>query len=230
LKLVGASLSSYLTLLADELQALRWARTEWHVNMISMSFGYHKTGAPDTVKQEIEKCFKDNIIVFASASNDGANMPRTYPGKYNRVLCIHSATGLGSCSSFNPTAESSETRKDNFSVLGDGIRSSWPIRREGDSKHRHMSGTSFATPVAVSIAAFAIGYIRMKLSDLEWNTDPMSPDGVRTIFYEMSKGNRKEGYDLVFPTRFFNSLRAPMVRETLIDALGGYTSSKKPTA
>ncbi|RYP40845.1 hypothetical protein DL768_010566 [Monosporascus sp. mg162] len=50
-------------------------------------------GALDTVKQEIEKCFKDNINVFASASNDGTNMPRTHPGKYNRVLCIHSATG-----------------------------------------------------------------------------------------------------------------------------------------
>ena len=92
--------------------------------MISMSFGYHKTGAPNTVKQEIEKCFKDDIIVFASASNDSANMPRTYPGKYTQVLYIHSATGLGSYSSFNPTAESSKTQNSNFCVLGDGIKSS----------------------------------------------------------------------------------------------------------
>ncbi len=155
-----------------------------------MSFGYHQTGVPDTVKQEIEECFKADIIVFASASNDGANRPRTYPGKYNRVLCIHSATGLGTCSSFNPTAEPSKTRKDNFTVLGEGIKSSWPIGKEGDTTHKHMSGTSFATPVAVSIAAFAIGYIRMQLKDIKWNTDPMSPDGMRTIFYEMSKGNR----------------------------------------
>lgn len=191
--------------------------------MISMSFGYYKTGGPDKVKQEVDKCLKDNIIVFSSASNDGANMPRTYPGKYDRVLCIHSATGLGSCSEFNPTAEPTEMGKDNFAVLGEGIKSSWPMRREGDVGYKRMSGTSFATPVAVSIAAFAIGYIRMNLGDFGWNTDPMSPGGVRNIFSVISEGNRKEGYDLVYPQRFFKAYDPNQIREKIKDALGGYT-------
>jgi hypothetical protein len=191
--------------------------------MISMSFGYHRTSGLDTVKQEVEKCLNDNIIVFPSASNEGANMPRTYPGKYDRVLCIHSATGHGSCSDFNPTAEPRETGKNNFTVLGDGIKSCWPMQSRGDVGYKRKSGTSYATPVAVSIAAFTIGYIRMHLRDLGWNTDPMSPEGMRTIFDMMSKENRKEGYDLIYPKRFFKTKEPSLIREMLKQELGGYS-------
>ena len=193
--------------------------------MICMSFGYHKVVGEDLVKREIDNCLDNDgnkIAVFASASNDGANMPRTYPGSYDRVLCIHSATGLGAPSAFNPSALSRDLKKDNFCVLGDSVKSTWPSSPENRSTYRYMSGTSFATPVAVAIAAFAIGYIRVHLRDFGWNTDPQSPEGVRALFNLMAKDNKRDKYDMVFPTAFFNKFDQETIRMKLVLELGGY--------
>lgn len=50
-------------------QALKHARTEWKVDMISLSFGFDE---PDTDEhREIQNCITEKIIIFSSASNDG---------------------------------------------------------------------------------------------------------------------------------------------------------------
>lgn len=207
------------------MQALKWAREEWKVDMISMSFGFQEPGGEDLVKTEVENCLNNKISVFASASNDGDDAERTYPAKYERVICVHSTSGLGNPSDFNPTADTGKNM-DNFAVLGEGIKSAWPVcLGEGTGKQR-MSGTSFATPVAVSIAAFWIGYIRTRkqLKGLGWNKKPQSPEGVKAIFNMLSEGpdNKSDGYDLISTRKFVTRNRESLICEMLMQRLGAY--------
>ncbi|KAF1954306.1 hypothetical protein CC80DRAFT_395143, partial [Byssothecium circinans] len=172
------------------------------VDMISLSFGFRISSNPDLVQEEIEACLEAGIIVFASASNDAGNKPRTYPGDYDGVLCIHSATGAGNASSFNPSPVS---RVDNFSFVGDCVKSYWPMDRLGfgndEEGQKYLSGTSIATPVAVSVAVFMINYIRKEFPEYHWNIKPWSPNGIRKIFALVA--HEREGYDWVSPEWFF---------------------------
>ncbi|CAI6331913.1 unnamed protein product [Periconia digitata] len=182
-------------------EGLRHAREVWKVDMISLSFGFRICDNPDLVQQEIEACLKGGIVVFASASNDAGNKPRTYPGDYDGVLCIHSATGEGNKSSFNP---SPVHRRDNFSFVGDCMKSFWPNHRldyDDNQGQKYLSGTSIATPVAVSVAVFMINYIRKEFPQHCWNINPLSPEGTRKIFALMA--HEREGYDWVSPDWFF---------------------------
>ncbi|KAM4059852.1 subtilase family protein [Hirsutella rhossiliensis] len=129
--------------------AIDYARTKWKVNMMSLSFGFEKP--VERIKVELDKCICDSIIIFAAASNDCANSPATYPAAHGQILSIHSASA-GKRHNCVRSAKDVE-----FVTVGECLESSWPSR-DGQVK-KYMSGTSFATPVAVSIAAFMLGYI-----------------------------------------------------------------------
>jgi hypothetical protein len=188
--------------------------------MISLSLGFRESSSHDRVQQEIEACLEAGIVVFASASNDAGNKPRTYPGDYDDVLCIHSATGEGNKSHFSP---SPEDRKDNFSFVGDCINSCWPLSKENydeKSGQKYLSGTSIATPVAVSIAAFMVAYIRRKLPDYHWNIMPCSPKGMQKILTMMA--HDRDGYDWVSPEWFFAKYTEEQIEANLKKKLRGY--------
>lgn len=187
-----------------------------------MSLGYQKPYAADPVRVEVERCFKEDITIFASASNEGANAPRTCPAGYEEVLCIYSTTPLGNPSAFNPTA-SRHKGGPHFCVLGEEINSYWP---EPDRRTRRMSGTSYATPVAVCIAVFMIRYIQTHLGDVEWNITPVSPQGIKALFLEIANGNHNGAYDIVSPMHIFSNFNNPghlaAVRARLMEALLGF--------
>lgn len=217
--------------MADRKQALKYLQTEWEVDIISLSFGYNEPGVPDEVGREIEKCLDRKIPVFASASNDGGYTPRTYPGNYPGVICIHSSTADGKRSTFSPNPEMD---KDNFMVNGECIESWWPSsvaigQSKASRQSNHLSGTSFATPIAVSIAAFMIGYIRKHFPRHTWNIDPMSPEGMRRIFRQMR--HLADGYDLVSPQWFFREFGGEQIRANLAHhrkGLGGENLLTQP--
>lgn len=171
--------------------------------MISLSFGFHK---PDTDEnREIQNCIKDGIIVFSSASNDGGEGSRTYPAAYDRVICIHSATPQGIVTPSNPSAN---PHKSNFSTVGEMVKSYWhlPKFEEGQNKGKsygfsYESGTSMATPVAVSIAAFMIGYLRKYADGHRWGIDPWTQTGMQAIFEKMKED--RGGYEWISLQRYF---------------------------
>ncbi|KAI1110422.1 peptidase S8/S53 domain-containing protein [Nemania sp. NC0429] len=178
-------------------EALKFARTEWRVHMITLSFGFDSVRSPDTMGDEIRQYLHDGIMVFASASNDGGEGSRTYPAKYSGVICAHSATWRGSKAERNPGLEEGH----NFSFVGEHVRPIWPAKNSRDeSRMKYKSGTSYAAPVAVSVAAFMIGYIRKKMPDHPWVIKPWSPEGISTIFRMMAV--KIDGYDWVSPTRY----------------------------
>lgn len=151
--------------------------------------------------QAVQDCVAENILVFASASNDGGEGPRTYPAMYPQVICAHTTDYLGNSSRFNPDPLE---REDNFSFVGEHVRPAWSLDNTAESNHQdaeYVSGTSFATPVAVSIAIFMLGYIHKEMKQIDWQIQPKSPQGITKIFRMLAK--QRGDYDWVSPTRYF---------------------------
>lgn len=148
------------------LQAIHYAVHSWEVDIISMSFGWpNQVEGYQKVEDAILDASRKGILMFAAASNDGGNKLRAFPARHDEVICVHSTDGRGNPSGFNPTPEKNHH---NFSTLGENIDSVWPLKltKQSDiNAPTRKSGTSFATPVAVSIAAAMIELVRRELPD-----------------------------------------------------------------
>lgn len=169
--------------------------------MISLSFGFHRGIL--SIQKAIDKAVSpdSNVIFLAAASNDASNTPRAYPASHDRVICVHSADGLGNRSKFNPTAVEGT---DNFCVVGEDIKGAWPSGQTQYQGMRRMSGTSFATPVGVAVAAFMLDFVEKNVPEhSEWLTPLRSYRGVRAIFNSLSQG-RDGAYRLVNPLYGFS--------------------------
>ena len=160
--------------------------------MISLSWGLGIKRSRD-IADEIDEAVKANILIFAAANNDGGHTGRLYPANHGHgVFCVHSATGEGNSATYNPTPV---PREDNFCFVGDCIQSCWPSSTESNS-HRYMSGTSIATPVAVTVAAFMIGFIRKNmLKHVDWCVMPETFLGMCRLFRMMAEF--RDNYDWV---------------------------------
>lgn len=176
-------------------QAIRVANEEWDVDFISMSFGF--AGGAIAIHQEIDKALIRGKTVFAAASNDGANTGRAYPAKHANVICVHSTDGQGNPSSFNPTALVGDN---NFCFVGEHVSAAWPSSSlDKPLETKYQSGTSFATPVAVAVAALMVGVVsKAHPEHIGWRVGLKSPAGIAAIFRSMSE-RRSGDYDVVNP-------------------------------
>lgn len=117
-----------------------------------MSFGlnYWDTKIAEAIGRAQER--KPNeAILFAAASNSGLHTPRTFPASDPRVIGVHSLDGLGyDTGSLNPSAHD---QHDKFGTLGLGIKMLW------DDQVMYKSGSSYATPTAVAIAANVMDWL-----------------------------------------------------------------------
>lgn len=135
------------------LKALDYASESWDVDIITMSFGFPR-GVKE-IDEKITRATQKNILVFAAASNDGRNSSRMYPASNPSVFAIHSTNGKGIKSDFNPPPEMDQ----NLSILGEYVESAWRTSEESSGCTRRLSGTSFATPIAVCLSAFLLAYV-----------------------------------------------------------------------
>ncbi|CAG9990475.1 unnamed protein product [Clonostachys byssicola] len=181
-------------------RAINWA-TEKKVNIISMSFGLDCRDSD--IDQAIHAAVNANISIFAAASNDGGNKPRVYPSSRSHgVLCIHASDGLGNDGGISPTPQ---RRKDNFSTLGIGI----PSKCKGIPTH--ISGTSYATPIAAAFAADVLEFARHKCDLSEHETKVLCHfDGVSKILRLMveQEVETRGGYDYVMPFHLWTTNRS----------------------
>jgi len=194
-------------------QAIRVANEEWDVDIISMSFGFPR--GFHTIHDEIQKAINRGKTVFAAASNDGGNADRAYPARQRDVICVHSTDGHGNPSLFNPTALD---RTNNFCVVGENIKAGWPSPtpdKLGGTKY--MSGTSFATPVAIAIAALMVGLVSEKKPEhTRWVVPLKSPPGIEAIFQAISE-QRSGKYDVVNPVKAFGGNTELEWQQLLLD-------------
>lgn len=172
--------------------------------MISLSFAIEAVDdnqAIQPIVDEINSCLHSGIPVFAAASNDGGSSKRAFPAEQKDVLCIHAGSHDKISDPMNPV---DEVGKDNFLFLGCDVLSSWSgcnadgsVRKRGKA---YRTGTSYAVPVAVSIAAFMVAYIHCKAPDsVNWNIKPQSPQGLREIFEALVVRGKYQKYDWVSP-------------------------------
>ena len=183
-------------------QAIRYASSPqgWGVNIITMSFGFHQRD--EDVAKAVREAHVQGVIMFAAASNYGAieGKRTAFPANIvGQVIKISSTDGWGSKSRWNPSESKND---DNFSVLGEAVRSAWPAHLNQGTDQR-KSGTSIATPIAAGIAAlvleFAIQrpqYITNRDREILWRYE-----GMRAIFAKMA--TPKDGFSWVVPWTLF---------------------------
>lgn len=135
-------------------KAIMHAVDEWEVDIISLSFGFPKpVGA---VERALRHATERDVLVFAAASNDGANaeISRSWPARDDtRVFCVHATDRDGASWARNPPRESAVA---NFATVGVDVLSAWK-----DGVMVGKTGTSVATPVAAATAALFIDFARL---------------------------------------------------------------------
>ncbi|KPM38858.1 hypothetical protein AK830_g7710 [Neonectria ditissima] len=149
-------------------EAIKFAVDDWGVDIISMSFGYptNQIDGYSDLEQAILYAHSKNVLLFAAASNSGANLDRAYPARDPHVICVHSTDSNGNRSNFSPTAIAHDL---NIATVGEAVQSAWPVNlcdtRVNPDCVQLKSGTSYATPIAVGIAGFLLQYARLHLED-----------------------------------------------------------------
>ena len=165
-----------------------------------MSFGIREVNEP--IKFAIINALHSQTLIFAAASNDGANLGRAFPAKYPSVFCIHATDGNGNPSAFNPTADDKDV---NFSLLGEQVESHWPAGKGGhDQSVNVMSGTSVATPIAAGLAASLLSFVRQQEPCLAVGVESLSQwlkdvHAMDAVLKNMVRGTRGAGYDYITP-------------------------------
>ncbi len=172
-----------------------------------MSFGF--TRHDDQSRDVIEKAQNKGVIFLAAAPNAGAveGQDAAFPARMiGKVIKISSADGRGAPSKYNPPAS---TRNDNFSMLGEAVKSAWP-KTLHESGEKRCSGTSVATPIAAGIAALLLEFASQssgpdELYPIKNSAALWTYYGMRAMFDLMSRGTLKDGFNWVSPWALFSN-------------------------
>jgi hypothetical protein len=123
------------------------------VDIINMSFGF-RCRVP-SIASALKLARDKGILVFAAMANEGMNKPAAWPAKKRKeAIGIHSCIPSGkSASKFTPNRVKNN---ENFMVVGENIPAHWITSKGGG--FRITEGTSFATPVAVAMAALVLAF------------------------------------------------------------------------
>lgn len=124
-----------------------------------MSFGFDEYD-PE-IKDALGRAETKQAVVFAAIANDGNHKKAAWPGRDPQyAIGIHSINDWGTVPSpFN----SPEVPSPRLMVVGENLASHWPTAKGGGL--RTGSGTSFATPVAVALAALILAFVNQDISE-----------------------------------------------------------------
>ena len=156
-----------------------------------MSFGYPKRYK--SIERAIEQASGKDVIIFAAASNSGANRKIAFPASSSRVIGVNSADGGGARSKYNPPAL---LKSHNFSVLGEAVLSAWPIDLGQGTENRQW-GTSTSTPIAAAIAALVLEFSRQPLMQISHVARLKTLEGMTEMLSSMSE--ETDGYNFIVP-------------------------------
>ncbi|OAA55712.1 Peptidase S8/S53, subtilisin/kexin/sedolisin [Cordyceps fumosorosea ARSEF 2679] len=130
----------------------------WQVDIVNLSAGFPEPiGEIEAAIDEITgPSWPDKqVLVFAAASNSGPDEPRWFPASCHSVFGMHSTNADGDWSRFNADPKCDA----NFAILGEDIESAWLTSSGSTSATRRCCGTSYATAIAVSLAAFLFALV-----------------------------------------------------------------------
>jgi hypothetical protein len=112
-------------------------------------------------------------LVFAAAGNWGLNRNPAFPAQQSGVFCIYASDGNGYRDKINPPNKGNYS----FTTLGVAIPSRW------NEQDTFVTGTSYATPIAATIAAVILEFARreMDLNNYHWQK-LTSCEGMQKVF------------------------------------------------
>lgn len=137
------------------MQAIEHARSNWDVDVISMSFGFsrHSKVIDCAIEKAVRKRKKENrdIIFLAAANNNGSNEMELFPASHSSVISVRGTDYAGGFPrSYDPPPS---PVKDNIALFGTlGVDVPYD---KGDPSVQ-MSGCSLATPIMAGIIAMII--------------------------------------------------------------------------
>ncbi|PNP42311.1 hypothetical protein TGAMA5MH_05993 [Trichoderma gamsii] len=148
----------------------------------------------EAIDKAIETAIENKISIFAAAANGGGNNLRPYPSKRgDGFLAIHASDGLGNDGGIGPTPMKN---RENFSTLGIAIPSKWK------KQATDISGTSYATPIAASLAANMLELARCKFDLSEHQQNMLRKYNVVRQILQLMVGKDiqpRGGYDYIVP-------------------------------
>jgi hypothetical protein len=193
-------------------KAIDWAISVCHADIVTMSFGLPIRSKK--IKKAID-AYGGEKIFFGATHNDGANRSIAYPARHSKVIGINSTDGNGNRSGFNPSPQKG---KENFSTLGEAIKSEWPDS-SGLRCEVRKSGTSYATPIAAAIAATFLDYARLKLALDEEDIERLySCEGMKLMLKLMSD-ERTDGYSYVAPWLLWENREDVQIHGLILEEL-----------
>ncbi|KAK2125531.1 LOW QUALITY PROTEIN: hypothetical protein NOF04DRAFT_9629 [Fusarium oxysporum II5] len=151
-------------------KAIRYSVEYWDVHVISMSWGFRREH--ECISDAIRLAHSKDKIMFAAASNEGANLPArvTFPASMQEVICVNSCDGYGNSSDFNPPPREGVF---NFSTLG-------------EAAYRHILRNPAAAAIAASILEFATQKQILKEQE-ELKRHVATKDGMMKLLVAMSE-------------------------------------------
>jgi hypothetical protein len=193
---------------------------------LSISWGIRPNCNAKAIERALKKAVVKNVIILASASNEGALHPIKIPATMDRVFCIGSANGRGTKSQFNPPEW---IRPVKFSAVGEGIVAAWTTVVNGEkdiTRKKQNDGTSSATPVAAGIVALLFDYLRQFKSRSD-----ETYDNVLKLFIKMSTTTSTKSYRFLVPCLVFVEAHEREIRKDvnqILACLVGINPSPKP--
>lgn len=145
----------------------------------------------DNLKDAVKLAKDNNIVMFSSRGDRGANREKVYPADHDGVIFILFFTNFG-----RPT-ESTETNAHYF-FQGENV--SIPAEPSYLESQKHASGSSVATALAAGVASLVLSCRR--LVNKKQNMDRIQM--VTNVFQAMTAGD-KDRY--VKPWEVFNDKR-----------------------
>ncbi|KAF3007575.1 hypothetical protein E8E13_007302 [Curvularia kusanoi] len=155
-------------------EAIDWA-VKHDATIISLSLGFCKDD--ERIAGALKAAMQERRFVFAAAGNWGLNRPRAFPARQKGVFCIYASDGNGFRDSIDPKNEG----RSSFTTLGVAIPSKWK------KEDVYVTGTSYAVPIAVSIAATILAYAKQdpNLKEQDWSL-LSSYQGMCSVFEYLS--------------------------------------------
>ena len=196
------------------------------VHIISISWGIRED--IPSISTALNQALKAGILIFASASNTGANYPITFPARLQGIFCIGSADGLGAPSTFNPPYEGEEK----YSTLGEAVLGACPRNLSdqagyiAETQTIRRDGTSTATPIAAGIAALFVDYTWQFVDgNAAWTYE-----NIRKLFSRMSQATFGKDYRYIVPWSLFESGREfQIIIKNILSAPLGMTLFREAT-
>src|SRR5437773_4736635 len=183
-------------------------------DIISISWGFKRSIAA-IIERALIKAHKTNILIIASASNEGANDPITFPASLPVVICIGAADGKGNRSEFTSYKSGVEKYTTlGIAVLGAKVST---ISDVNEPLQERRDGTSTAAPVAAGIATLLIEYT-WHISE-QTNLDGTIHDNMRKLFLAMSAESQGQANRYLAPWSIFESEDESRRRESIMKIL-----------